>query len=84
MAGQSVPANPPPNTTIELPGIGFVVLNEQTCDNGSQATHTCSGLNHSGLTVRAVHVVVTKGALGLLPGVDVVVSEAHSDATFGP
>jgi hypothetical protein len=83
VAGQALPINVPPNTTIELPGIGFVVINEQTCDNGSQATHTCAGTKHSGMTVRAIHVVVTKGALGLLPGVDVVVAEAHSDATFG-
>ena len=83
VAGTSIPANPPPNTVIELPGIGFVVLNEQTCDNGTKANHSCAGTKHSGLTVRAIHVVVTKGALGLLPGVDVVVSEAHSDATYG-
>jgi uncharacterized repeat protein (TIGR01451 family) len=81
--GTPIGGTPPPNTTITLPNIGFVVLNEQTCDGGSAATHTCTGTTHSGLTVRAIHVVVTKNALGLLPGVDVIVSEAHSDATFG-
>ena len=79
-----LPINLQPNTTITLPGIGFVVLNEQTCDDGSKATHTCSGATHSGLTVRAIHVVVEQNALGIsgLPGAEVIVSEAHSDATF--
>jgi hypothetical protein len=34
--------------------------------------------------VRAVHVVITVlgNALGLQPGVEVVVAEAHADSTF--
>jgi hypothetical protein len=67
---------------IPLPNIGFVILNEQECDNGDEAFHTCSGSTHSGLTVTAIHVVIDNGALGLLPGVNVLVAQAHSDATW--
>jgi hypothetical protein len=82
--GLSVAANITPNTTINLPGIGYVVLNEQTCDGGGLAVHSCAGFPHSGITVRAVHVVITVlgNALGLQPGVEVVVAEAHADSTF--
>jgi hypothetical protein len=71
--------------TAAVPADGSLVSagltdSKSTGDPGA----TCAGTKHSGLTVRAIHVVVTKGALGLLPGVDVVVAEAHSDATFGP
>jgi hypothetical protein len=83
--GLTIAANPAPNTVIELPGIGFIVLNEQFCDNGTAASHTCSGTNHSGLTVRSIDVVITQPILGLVPiGAEVIVGEAHSDATFGP
>ena len=39
---------------------------------------------HSGLTVRGVLVVVTiaHNLLGLTPGVELILAEAHSDATF--
>ena len=77
-----IATTPPPNTVLTVPGIGFVILNEQVCDNGTVATHTCSGTTHSGLTVTAIHVVVLKNALGVLPGADIRVAEAHSDATF--
>jgi hypothetical protein len=83
--GLPVDVNVPPNTTINLPGIGFVVLNEQTCDGGGLAVNgTCSGYPHSGITVRAVHVVVTVlgNVLGLQPAIQVVVAEAHADSTF--
>jgi hypothetical protein len=82
--GIPVDVNVPPNTTINLPGIGYVVLNEQTCDGGGLAVNgSCSGYPHSGITVRAVHVVVTVlgNALGLQPAVQVVVAEAHADST---
>ena len=82
--GLDVPVDVAPNTAITLPGIGFVVLNEQVCDNGEAATHTCSGYPHSGITVRAVHIVVTaaQNLLGLQPGVQLVVAEAHADTSF--
>jgi hypothetical protein len=74
-----------PNQVITLPGIGFVVINEQLCDNGVNTnTHTCTGATHSGLTVRGVRVFITvaNNLLGITPGIDLVVAEAHSDATF--
>jgi len=73
--GTPVSANPPPNTVIELPGIGFVILNEQVSD--APAT------GHTGLTVRAIHAFVTVpgNPAGLQEG-EVIVAEAHSDAGF--
>jgi uncharacterized repeat protein (TIGR01451 family) len=82
--GQSHAAEPAPNEVIELPGIGFVILNEQFCDNGAALPACSDGTGHAGLTVRAIHVIVTAPAnpSGLAPGAEVIVAEAHSDATF--
>ena len=75
VAGVPISGTPPPNTTITLPlGLGFVVLNEQVPD-GPETGHT-------GLTVRAIRVVVTLPLAPLLRGAEVIVAEAHSDATF--
>ncbi|HEU5003398.1 MAG TPA: choice-of-anchor P family protein [Actinomycetota bacterium] len=85
--GVNISAQVLPNTFINLPGIGAVVLNEQFCDNGGLTfTHTCTGTHHSGLTVRAIDVVVDNFQNGgILPiGAQIIVAEAHSDATFGP
>lgn len=71
--GQRFEETPAPNTVVELPGLGFVVLNEQVEDPPSPG--------HTGLTVRAIRLVVT--VPGPLLGLEVVVSEAHSDARFG-
>ena len=78
VAGVPVADTPDPNTVIELPGIGFLVLNEQVCDGGTRTnTHTCPGPNGStGITVRAIHVVVH----GI--GGDIIVAEAHADSTY--
>lgn len=69
----TVAANPPPNTTITVPGAGGlvrVVLNEQVVNtNGTTDTEG---------TVNAIHVYVfTPG--GLFDG-EVIVASAHSDA----
>jgi hypothetical protein len=56
------------------------------CDNGTLTyTHSCSGTHHSGLTVRAVDLVFTflGSGLGVVPATQLIVAEAHSDATFG-
>lgn len=75
VAGVPISGTPPPNTTITLPlGLGFVVLNEQVPD-GPEAGHT-------GLTVRAIRAVITLPLAPLLRGAEVIVAEAHSDATF--
>lgn len=80
VAGMSVGDNPPPNTTILLPGIGSVTLNEQTCDGG--AAPPCSGTTSSGIRVRAIHVIVNNpNAVGIPQGADVVVGEAHADSS---
>ncbi|HEV8420777.1 MAG TPA: choice-of-anchor P family protein, partial [Actinomycetota bacterium] len=82
VAGTPVPATPDPNTRIEIPGIGYVILNEQFCDDQASLPD-CAGSEHTGLTVRAIHLVVTApdNPLGLRVG-DVIVAEAHSGATF--
>jgi hypothetical protein len=82
--GTSVPVAPPPNQRIDVPGAGFVILNEQFCDNNASLSGRCAdGAGHAGLTVRAIHVFVTvpNNALGLKTG-EVIVAEAHSDATL--
>lgn len=82
--GLPVSGTPPPNTVRALPGIGFIVLNEQFCDNGGAANGSCTGPGHSGITVRALRVVVTvaNNLLGLTPGIELIVAEAHADTTF--
>jgi hypothetical protein len=82
--GIPISGTPEPNTTIALPGIGFIILNEQFCDNGFATSHSCSGPGHTGITVRAVRVVITvaNNILKLNPGVELIVSEAHADSTF--
>jgi hypothetical protein len=80
--GTPVAAESPPNLKVEIPGVGYVIFNEQFCDDGA-ALPNCAGSNHAGLTVRAIHLVVTvpDNALGLSLG-EVIVAEAHSDASF--
>ena len=77
VAGIPISGTPPPNTTITLPlGLGFVVLNEQVPD-GPETGHT--GLTTRGAP-RGRHAAVALRTL--LPGAEVIVAEAHSDATF--
>jgi hypothetical protein len=79
----SIPVNPGPNTVINLLGIGYLVLNEQICDDGDPVAATnprCSGADHSGLTVRSLHLVLLQNFGAFSPGVEVIVAEAHSDA----
>jgi uncharacterized repeat protein (TIGR01451 family) len=76
VGGMDLGDNPDPNTTIELPGLGFVTINEQTPD--------AAAAGHTGLTIRAVHIVVTvpDNPFGLALGAEIIVGEAHSDATW--
>jgi len=74
------------NQVVELPGMGFVILNEQFCDNDA-ALPSCTGgstAGASGLTVRAIRLVVTapNNPRGLQPGTEIIVAEAHSDVLF--
>ena len=86
MLGLESTCTPPPNTRIDLAGLGFVMLNEQFCDNNGTLAASCSNgsvAGHAGLTVRGIRLVVTvPNVLGLTPGVEIIVSEAHSDARF--
>src|SRR5205823_11381875 len=76
--GVPVSDNPPPNTTILIPGVGSVTLNEQTCDGGGAPP--CTGPISSGITVRAIHVIVDNpNALGVPQGANIIVGEAHAD-----
>ncbi|MEX2558013.1 MAG: DUF11 domain-containing protein [Actinomycetota bacterium] len=83
--GQTIAVPVARNTVISLGALGYIVLNEQFCDGGSLAAPgpvpTCSGTTHSGLTVRAIRVVLLDPPPGGLPGLEVIVAEAHSDAT---
>jgi hypothetical protein len=80
--GSPVAVGSPPNLKVEIPGVGYVIFNEQFCDDDA-ALPDCAGSNHAGLTVRAIRLVVTvpDNALGLALG-EVIVAEAHSDASF--
>ncbi|MDQ3996549.1 MAG: hypothetical protein M3303_05975, partial [Gemmatimonadota bacterium] len=61
--GLAVPANVAPNTRVDLPGVGYVVLNEQT--------RTGDGVSTSGITVNMIRV-------SQLGGGEIVVGSASS------
>jgi hypothetical protein len=68
--GSSLNAAPAPNTKVTLPGLGFVVLNEQTKHVSATAAT---------FTVNALHVVITvPNPLGVVVGTNVVVAHALS------
>ena len=64
---------PPPNTRIDLAGIGYVVLNEQT--------PTGNGVTTSGISVNMIHVVLQNALTGLTTG-EIVVGSATSAVAF--
>ncbi len=74
VAGTPVTGTPAPNTKISLPGIGYVILNQQQASIGSSS---------ASLTVTGIHVVVTMANDVVPKGTDVVVAAAHSALT-GP
>ena len=61
---------PPPNTSINVPGVGTVILNEQISSG--------DGVHSAALTVNMIHVVLD-GALG---SGDIIIASAHSDVNF--
>jgi hypothetical protein len=69
VAGHPISGTPKANTKITLPGVGYVVLNQQV-KQVSSAT--------ASLTVIAVHVYVTKGIKGVTAGTQAVVAFATS------
>jgi uncharacterized repeat protein (TIGR01451 family) len=60
---------------VDLPGIGFVILNEQTPSAGPAGS--------SGITVTSIHIFVTlANTLGLPVGSEIWVSQARTDVQF--
>jgi len=51
-------SDPAPNTRVDLPGVGYAVLNEQSV--------TGDGVTSSGITVNMIHVVLQQPILGIL------------------
>jgi hypothetical protein len=68
--GNPVSVNVAPNTRVNLPGLGFVILNEQFSKvTSSRAT----------LTVNAIHITVSEAnKLGLPVGTQLIVAHAES------
>lgn len=67
--GEQLPA---PNTRIALPGVGYVILNEQIV--------TGDGRNRTGMTVNLVHVVL-QGSLGAVKTGEIILGSASSSAS---
>ena len=73
-------SDPAPNTQMNLPGVGYVLLNEQL--------PTGDGVTTTGMTVNMIHVVLQQPVLGLLGQVtgyrtvgDIVVGSATSSVS---
>jgi hypothetical protein len=62
-----------PNTRVTLPGVGYVVLNEQL--------PTGDGVRTTGLTVNLIHVVLQNDLTGLQTG-ELIVGSATSNAAM--
>jgi hypothetical protein len=77
--GNPQSGSPDPNTRIDLPNIGYVVLNEQT----PRLTPTTAAL---GINMIHVHVTKTPNPTGLPSGSELIVSHAMSrlDRAAGP
>lgn len=56
--GVAIASDVAPNTQLDLPGVGYVILNEQR--------RTGDGVTTSGITVNMIHVVLQQPILGLL------------------
>jgi len=69
--GAKIPALPAPNTKMPLPGIGELILNEQSADKDG---------NSAGLDVNMFHITVTNpnNPLGLAEGTEIVAGHAAS------
>lgn len=67
--GHAIAGTPPANTKITLPGIGYVVLNQQKSHIGSTS---------AGMSVTAIHLVVTTGSGKAKSGTQVNISVANS------
>lgn len=61
--------NVAPNTRVDLPGVGYVVLNEQS--------RSGDGISSSGITVNMIHVVLQDALTGFKTG-EIIVGSASS------
>jgi hypothetical protein len=64
---------PAPNTRVELPGVGYVVLNEQVSSG--------DGVHSTTLTVNMIHVYLVDQRTGAAAG-EIVIAAATSTATL--
>jgi hypothetical protein len=64
---------PRPNSRVDLPGVGYVVLNEQISSG--------DGVHSAGLTVNMIHVYLRDSITGTPVG-EIVVAAATSTASF--
>lgn len=72
IAGASIPLNTPPNTRVQLPGFGRVIVNEQIQPGPAGR-----------LQVNGLHIFVTRdNRLGLPVGTEIIL--AHADASASP
>ncbi len=74
VGGHAITGTPPPNTKITLPGVGYVVLNQQSSHIGTSS---------ASMTVIGIHLVVTATTPLAPSGTQVWVSFANSSLT-GP
>jgi hypothetical protein len=73
IAGIAYPDGAPaPNTRVDLPGVGYAVLNEQIVQG--------DGLHSAGLTVNMIHVYLLDPVSGAAAG-EIIVGAATSTAT---
>src|SRR5260221_3008862 len=71
VAGRSISRTPAPNTIIRLPGLGYVVLNEQS--------GPVNGVNHTSFSVHAIDVNITQAnTFGLPVGTRIMIAHANS------
>jgi len=70
--GVSYSSGVAPNTRVSLPGVGYVVLNEQE--------RTGDGFSSSGITVNMIHVVLVNALTGVQTG-EIVVGSATSQVS---
>jgi hypothetical protein len=72
VGGVSYSSGVAPNTRVSLPGVGYVILNEQR--------RTGNGFSSSGITVNMIHVVLTNVLTGAKTG-EIIVGSATSNVT---
>lgn len=72
--GHKIGGTPAANTKIALPGVGYVILNQETFSTGGASP---------GLTVIGIHLVVTHTSNSAVAGTQVFVSVANSSIS-GP